>query len=333
MAPDKKKIYIVSMAAMAVLIFALFAPMDMGRPMAAVLLLPVAVAAFLFIKKRSALSLNTPTIILIMGVLGAVYLMGYYSSALFFGFTRTGYGLKADVILTLTLPVAGILVFTELLRYVLCAQKRRLSTLAAFVIGLLGDVIICTNIAGLTNYSTFMDLMGLTLFPGLLSNLLYNYLSSRYGWMPNLIYRGLTVWAFYLIPYGSAISDSLMAFINLLLPIAIYFFIDFLFEKKRRYALQKLGRIYRTASGIITIVVLTIMLGMVLLISNQFRFGAYVIATESMTGELNKGDIALFERYDDQFVAEGQVIVFEQSSSMIIHRVVDIEIINGVTRY
>ena len=52
-----------------------------------------------------------------------------------------------------------------------------------------------------------------------------------------------------------------------------------------------------------------------------------------MTGELNKGDIALYERYDDQFIAEGQVIVFEQSKSMIIHRVVDIQVINGTTRY
>ena len=41
MAPDKKKMYIVSLIALAALLLALFAPMGMGRPFAAVLLLPI----------------------------------------------------------------------------------------------------------------------------------------------------------------------------------------------------------------------------------------------------------------------------------------------------
>ena len=333
MAPDQKKIYIVSLSAIAVLLLALFAPAGMGRPVAAVLLLPVAAAACISIKKRTALSLNSGTVLLLMGTIGALYLMGYYVSALFVGFTKTGYGLKADIIFRLTLPIAGIIVASELLRYVLCAQKDKGATFFAYIICLLGDVVICANLAAITNFSTFMDVVGLTLFPGLLYNLLYNYLSLRYGWKPNLLFRGLTVWAFYLIPYGSAVADSLMAFINLMLPIAIYFFIDSLLEKKRRYALQKVSRVSRIASKALTVLALMIMIGTVMLVSNHFYYGAYVIATDSMTGELNKGDVAICERYEEQFIAEGQVIVFEQSKSVIVHRVVDIQIINGITRY
>ena len=323
MATDKKKIYIVSMLALAVLLLALFVPVGMGTAAAAVLL----------IKKRTALSLNSGMVLLLMGTIGALYLMGYYVSALFVGFTKTGYGLKADIIFQLTLPIAGIIVASELLRYVLCAQKNKIATCCAYLICLLSDVVVCSNLAGITNFATFMDVVGLTLFPGLLYNLLYNYLSVRYGWKPNLLFRAFTVWAFYLIPYGSAVADSLMAFINLMLPIAIYFFIDALYEKKRRYALQKVSRFSRVVSKALTVVALIIMIGTVMLISNHFYYGAYVIATESMTGELNKGDVAVCERYEEQFIQEGQVIVFEQSNSVIIHRVVDIEIINGNTRY
>ena len=61
--------------------------------------------------------------------------------------------------------------------------------------------------------------------------------------------------------------------------------------------------------------------------------GAIVIATESMTGEINKGDLILYERYDDQIIAEGQVIVFKKDKSTIIHRVVEIDVVNGQTRY
>ena len=70
-----------------------------------------------------------------------------------------------------------------------------------------------------------------------------------------------------------------------------------------------------------------------MLVSNQFKYGSLVIATESMTGELNKGDVVIFESYNDHAVQEGQVIVFESNDSMIVHRVVKIEIINGITRY
>jgi len=70
-----------------------------------------------------------------------------------------------------------------------------------------------------------------------------------------------------------------------------------------------------------------------MLISCQFRFGALVIATDSMTGEINKGDVIIYEQYDDQEIREGQIIVFSQQTNKIIHRVVRIEEIGGEVRY
>lgn len=169
--------------------------------------------------------------------------------------------------------------------------------------------------------------------PAVLSNCLYHYLSKRYGIYPNLAYRLITTLHAYLLPISPGISDSLLNLFRILIPIAIYFFIDALFEKKRRYALKKTKRSARIISIILTILVLVIMIGTVMIVSNQFRYGAYVIATESMTGELNKGDVAICERYEDQTVQEGQVIVFEKNGSVVIHRVLDIKIINGITRY
>jgi signal peptidase I len=185
----------------------------------------------------------------------------------------------------------------------------------------------------MANFAIFMEVLGHTLFPGLLYNLLYNYLSLRYGWKPNLVFRGLTVWVFYLIPRGSAISYSLLGFVNLMLPIAIYYFIDALFEKKRRYALNNTSRFSRITSKVLTVLALIFMIGTVMLVSNHFHYGAYVIATESMTGELDKGDVAIRERHEDQFIEKGQIIVFEKNKSVVIHRVVDIQIINGIARY
>ena len=330
---DKKKIYIISIAIFVALLVALFIPFGTGRIVGAVILIPVTIIALMFIKKRSTLSINTNQIIMIMTVIGLVYLTLYYLSALHFGFTKTGYGLKADIIFRLVIPIAIIIVSTEILRYVLQAQKNKIVSVLAYLICLVSDVLICSNIADITNISTFMDVVGLTLFPGIIYNLLYNYLSTRYGYLPNIIYRVLTVLIFYMIPYGSAISHSLVSFINMLLPLGIFYFIDSLYETKRRYALGQTSRLRQNLSKIFTVMAAIIMIGVVMLISNQFYYGSFVIATDSMTGEINKGDMIIFERYEDQLVIEGQVIVFEKNKSMIVHRVADIKIINGETRY
>ena len=70
-----------------------------------------------------------------------------------------------------------------------------------------------------------------------------------------------------------------------------------------------------------------------MLISCQFRFGAIVIATESMTGEINKGDMIIYEAYKGQQIEEGQVIVFLHNDNQIIHRVARIETVGNETRY
>jgi signal peptidase len=268
-----------------------------------------------------------------MVVIALLYLMAYYVSGLHFGIYKNPYRLTFSNFFKFFLPVAAIVVLTEVIRYVSLAQEDKLASVLCWVSCVLAEMLILSNIPSITSFNKFMDLVAGALFPALLYNSLYHYLSRRYGLYPNLAFRLMITLHSYTFPISSGISDSLLNFVRLLVPISIFLFIDSLYEKKRRYALQKVSRLSRALSIVLTVAVLVIMFGTVMLISNQFRFGALVIATDSMTGELNKGDVAIFERYDDQFIAEGQVIVFEQSKSMIVHRVVDIQIINGITRY
>lgn len=333
MAIDRKKLYIISSATLAVLLLTLFAPMGRGRIIAAILLLPLTIIALLSIKKRLALSINEKQVLLLFSVIGLLYFVFYYVSALYFGFTKTGYGFKTDIIFLYVIPIAVIIACNELIRHVLCVQGERLGKVFAYFISLTADIIICATIPAITNMATFMDVIALTLFPGILSNLLFNYISVRYGFLPNIVYKALTVWAFYLIPYGSGISNSLLGFVNLILPIAIYLFIDALYEKKKKYALGNKSVLSKILSRTLTAVALVIMLGTVMLVSNQFTYGAYVIATESMTGEINKGDVALYKVLGDSPILEGDVIAFEQNGIVVVHRVVDIQTINGITRY
>lgn len=331
---DKKTIRIVSASVLAVLLLALFLPSgESGRIVAAILLLPAAVLVVLFIKKRSILSINKAQVLMIMTVIALVYVMLYYLSGLKFGFVVNPYRLSVGIFFKYILPISAIIACTEIIRAVIMAQSGRLSKVFCYFSCVVADMLIVSNISGVTSFNRFMDLIAGALFPAIVANLLYHYLSKRYGMYPNLVFRALTTLHLYVFSVRSGISETLFNFFKLILPIAIYLFIDALYEKKRKYALGNTSRVARIASGILTAVVLIVMTGTVMLVSNQFKYGSLVIATESMTGELNKGDVAIFESYDNRPIQEGQVIVFEKGKSMIVHRVVDIEIINGVTRY
>ena len=327
---DRKVLYCITTSSLAVLLLALILPSETsGRILAAILLLPLAICTYLLLKKRSILSINKNQVLMLMVVIALLYLMLYYLTGLRFGFYTTGYSFRMKVVLNYVLPISAIVVETEIIRRVVLAQARKAANVLTYFICVIAEVLVCSNLAGITSFNKMMDFVALSLFPALTSNLLYHYLSKRYGMLPNIVYRLIISLYTYIIPYKPAMPDSLLAFINLLLPLAIFLFVDMLFEKKKRYALGKKSRF----SFVFTVLAVAIMTSVILLISNQFRYGVLVIATESMTGELNKGDVALYEQYDDQLITEGQVIVFESNGSMIIHRVVKIEKINGVLRY
>ena len=327
---DKKVLYTISGITLAVLLLALFLPGEhSGRFVSAALLLPLAVITAFFVKKRSILSINKKEILLVTSVIGVVYLILYYLTGLFFGFYKNIYIFSVGNFFSFILPITVIIVASEAIRYVIRAQGNKIADVTSYISMVIAEALVYGNIPYIDTFNRFMDFVGLTLFPAVIANLFYHYISKRYGMYPNIAYRLITTLYLYIIPYVPAMSDSLYSMYKLAIPIAAYVFIDALYERKVRRALEKKSPLDTP----ITILAASLIIAFVMLISNQFRFGALVIATPSMTGELNVGDAAIFERYDEQIIVEGQVIVFDQNDSKIVHRVVDIEKINGETRY
>ena len=328
---DKKRLYIFSILTLAVLLIAFLIPFDIaGRVITAIAFVFAAVIAYLFIKKRPILSMNKGQVLILVSLISAVLLMLFYLSGLKFGFYKNPYGLKAQYIFSHLLPTAAVIVSSEIFRYILLAQEDKGAEVICYFACLAAELTVCSTAAvALSSFSNFMALVAETMFPAVIANLLYNYLSKRYGYAPNVVFRAVSSLYVYLIPIVPAMASSLLSFIRILLPIGIYLFVDSLYEKKILLALGKKSKL----AAPITAVAIAIMLFVVMVVSNQFYIGAYVIATESMTGELNKGDVAISTKYTDQSIENGQVIAFEQNDRVVIHRVVKIEVINGQRRY
>ena len=328
---DKKRLHTISASTLVALLIIFFIPFETaGRVIAAALMTGVAIASAVLIKKRTIPSINKHQVLWIISIITVVYLMLYYLSGLKFGFRFNTYALDLKFILSRAIPAAAIIYFSELYRHVMRAQEDKVADALTYVICVLAEMIACaTASVAISSFAHFMDLVAATMLPAIVSNLLYQYLSPRYGMYASVIYRAATTMYIYLIPVIPGMADSLRCFISMIVPAGIYIFIDAMYEKKRRYALAKKNKLAIP----ITVLALVIMLSTVMLISNQFRYGLLVIATDSMTGELNRGDAAIYEQYDDQLIEEGQVIVFKRNQSLIIHRVDEIQIINGRKRY
>ena len=198
-----------------------------------------------------------------------------------------------------------------------------------YIMGILSELLMYSTLTSVTTFNRFMDVVGLYLFPAITANLLYNFLAKNYGFLPGIAYRLIMTLYAYVLPAYPKTPDVLFSFVKILIPLAIYAFLQMLYFSKKRYQRPR----SRIANAVSLGLSALFMISIVLLISNEFRYRTLIIATASMTGEINKGDAILYTRYDGQTIEEGQVIVFERNRTKVIHRVVEIQNIDGVVRY
>ena len=329
MTRDKKILYILSAPLVLVLLGLLFLPRDSGRVITALLLVAFAVAVHFFVKKRPIPSINKRMVLVIMLAMGAVCLVLYYMTGAHFGFYKSSTPLSIRNFFRYVLPITTIIITIEFIRYVFLAQSARFMGILVYIMGILSELLMYSTLTSVTTFNRFMDVVGLYLFPAITANLLYNFLAKNYGFLPGIAYRLIMTLYSYVLPAYPKTPDVLFSFVKILIPLAIYAFLQMLYFSKKRYQRPR----SRIANAVSLGLSALFMISIVLLISNEFRYRTLIIATESMTGEINQGDAIIYETYTDQSIEEEDILVFRKSGSLIVHRVVQIEHINGETRY
>ncbi len=329
MSKDKKTLYYLSSIVFLALFFALFLPIKLVKIIVAILLFGFCFLISYYVKKRSILSVNKKEVLMLMGVIGLVYVMAFYMTGIKFGFYKSLYQFSFSTLLIQIIPIVIIIISIEIIRSILLAQEKKYTNILSYLSGVVVDILLFSSIKGVSSFNGFMDLVGMTLLPAFVSNFLYQFIAKKYGCYPNIVYRLIITLYSYIIPFVSAMSESMEAFIKLIIPLVIYFFINILYEKKKKVESHKSRNVRYAGFGIVFI----IMISIAMLISCQFKYGLMVIGSDSMTGEINKGDAVLFVEYDDQIIKEGQVILFRKDNVTVVHRVVKIESIDGEIRY
>ncbi|MBQ2772712.1 MAG: signal peptidase I [Clostridia bacterium] len=328
---DKKILYALAATVTAGLLPIVLLVRRGSLPFAAAWLAIAAAATCLLVRKRKAPSINRKTVLLLTVVFILLYFTFFYLSGLGFGFVKRTVPFNLSILTSRVLPSTIIIVASEIIRRVLLSQERRGISVLAFTVCLLSELALAGGFGNIIGFSAFMDIMGLTFFPAISAGVLLHFLSARHGMAPAIAYRFLIAFIPLLVPISPAVPNALLSFVNLLLPLLLLLFLRTLFEKRiKRTSISP----HAKRLGYIAIVLgLVFATGLIALISCRFRYGTVVIATGSMTGELNIGDAIIYEKYVGQTITQGDIIVFERDRSLVIHRVVEITHINDQTRY
>lgn len=327
MTRDQRRMYWISAFLCGLCLFALLLPFD-GKLSGAVVLVPGAFLAFFGIPKRKSYSINKYQVLLIVGVSALLRILAHYLLGLVFGMGQRVLGVGVEWLLLTLLPVVCVIVASEIIRKVLLAQENRILTVLSYVVCLASEVLLAANLRSIERFPEVMDFLGLVLLPAIIGHLLYHYLTRRYGMLPATLWRLLMSLYPLLIPYDTLTPDAITALGGLLIPVLVYGFVELLYGRRRVTHKKPSRWIYVSVA-----LSVFLMVSVVMIISCRFTYGAVVIGTGSMSGELNVGDAAVYEQYEDQTIREGDVVVFRSGNSRVIHRVVDIDDVAGETRY
>lgn len=303
---------------------------DMGRYSSGVITAAFAVLSFYYLKKMPLSSVHRRAVLFVTLTVAVLYTVLLILSGARFGFYLADVPFSLKTLLTYILPITITVIATEFTRGAFLGQKGTLPQALAFAIGILSEVLLATTFASVKNFNRFMDLVGASFLPALAAQPLYQYTGKHYGMWPAVTYRLITSLSPFLIPIQSGMPDSLSSFLSLAVPPLLLVLLRILYGETAKSTKEKrAGKwMYATVAASLLLVV-----SFMMLISCEFRYKLLVVATESMTGTIDKGDGVIYEEYTGKGIDKEDVIVFLLDDRVTVHRVIDIACINGQNRY
>ena len=113
---DKKVLYVVSCMTFVALLILLLLPVQNNKTANACVLILLTVATQLLVRKRTSYSISKREVLLVSIILSILYVALIELSGIKFGFYKNPYFANLNLILTTALPVAAIIVCSEIIR-------------------------------------------------------------------------------------------------------------------------------------------------------------------------------------------------------------------------
>ena len=326
---DTLKIYIIEIVLLIALCLAFFVPNIFDKKILAIFLTLIAVITKLLIKKKKAMSFNSNQVSWLMVGFAVIYLVVFYLMGIYFGYYKapTVFGIKT--IYNFIIPLTIIIFASEFIRKTLIVQRGKISKILLTLSMILIDLVIYVGVYDAFKLDDMLTIVGFILFASIACNLLYNYVTYRFGSKGIIIYRLVTILYAYFIPYIPDIYIFFRTFLRMIYPYIIYLTLEYTYSKSNYAVAYKDKKKYIISTSVLVVVMSLI----IALISCKFRYGILVIGSGSMTGTIDKGDAVVFKAYNDGLLKKDEIIIFNRDSIKTVHRIINVENINGEIRY
>jgi len=325
---DIARNYILEILLIVILSLALFVSNIVNKKILALILIIYAVSTS-FIKTRRGKSTYEKQVIIMMLFFSIIYVIMYYLLGFYFGYYEAPAKFSLYTIWNFIIPIFLIILSSEIIRNTFIKQNGKYNFILLFIIMVLIDLILYIGVYNLSNLEDFLAVIGFVFFSSVACNLLYNYIAKRYGTKGIIIYRSITILYVYFIPIVPNIYIFFQSFIRMVYPYIIYMVLDNTYSKTD-YATKYKDRKRNYILTFITLVLMAILIG---LISCDFKYGLIVVGSGSMTGTIDKGDVVLYEAYSGkEALEEDMIIIFNHNNIKTIHRIIEIENVNGEVR-
>lgn len=282
-----------------------------------------------YVKSHKDIEMNKKTVAILMIAFASIYVLILYIIGVFVGFYKNATGFSLKVLIDRIIPTAGIIVFSELIRNIFISRKDKKSAIVITICLVLIDVIMNINLYSFNNLDSVLAFIGYVVLSSLSINILGSYITGKYGFLPILIYRLITVLYRYTFSILPDIYLFFQSVFRIIYPAIMYVVIMYGFSKNSFKMARKDSKISIVGVAITGVISIAI----VALVSCKFKYGIMVVGSSSMTGSIDKGDAVFFEKYEGQELEKGKVIIFNKDNVTTIHRIVDVQTLNNEKIY
>lgn len=258
------------------------------------------------------------------------YLIIIYGMGLLIGFVKLPFAHTLVAIIKNVLPVVLLIVFKEVIRYLICKNSidKKLPVIIITILYIVLGIIIEFRYANINNLEGLFVLFTVTILPLSFKEILYSYLTYNVSILPTLLIRILMETFIFIVPFYPNFDNYLSAILGVMYPFIVYRVVS----KAIIHAEKKDKIIVKTYRKLITYPIYFILSVLIVLISGILRYQLIAIGSNSMKDVYERGDAVLVYKYTKDSADKiniGDILAYHYNNTVITHRVVDKYYSNG----
>lgn len=252
-----------------------------------------------------------------------------YGLGLITSFLKNSYLLTFSGIINNIFAPTILIICTEIFRYNIISANKDKKSIIILTTLLLMTLEIVISIKGSDFYSTIQAFRTITsvILPIISKNLLMSYLVYYGGYKPTLIYRIIMDLYIYIMPIVPNLGNYLESMVGICLPIIIFIMTSRTIDEYTNEVEYDFSKSIFKLSDFPTLIILSVLVG---LVSGILPFHLIGIGSESMAPKLRKGDGVILKKVTKkEELKVGDIISFQGSPTLTVHRIIDIKKENG----